>query len=1038
MNHLIRYFIRRPLLVNIITLTVLGFGIYSLFFVKREAFPIIDFDNISVFTLYPGASPETVEKLITAPLEENLQDIDGIKTMQSVSTQSTSIINIELDPDVTNSALAKADIQDAVDGWDERPQTAEDPVVTSINTKLFPVITVAIKGNVAEETIRAVARSLESPIEAIADVAKIRFEGIRDYEWQVDADPAKLQRWDISLGELTAALRRNNLNIPGGSLWITDVASADTQEVVLRTVGELTTQADIENTVIRANLLGQPIYVKNVAQVQRGFVERRVYHRTGGVPSQNLVVLKKEQGDIIHLVDELKDVMEHEAQFFPAGVTYELVSDSSYIVTRRLNVLTNNLIIGLILVLIILSLALPSKIALISAFGIPFAFLTAIALMYLLGISVNIISMLGLILVVGMLVDDAVVVTENAQRTMESGLPPEAAALKSTQEIWPPLLTSVTTTMMAFAPLLFMGGTLGKFIQYVPYGVLLGLAASLFECFFILPNHIAHWIKHSPAKSTKPSWWSRQVLPRYGSLLHWIIKLRYLGVLLILLLTVSTALLFKTKMGFIMFPRGGIAEFTIRAEGKVGIPLEQTLKVITHIEDQVATLPPDELIEFQSIVGRYTMGNQRGVSGSQYGQVEVRLTDADDRTRSVTNIIDQLKELIGEIPDTKLRFAKRRAGPPGGRPVAIGIRGEDYQEIQAAVAAVKTLLLEEPGVSDISDTFTPGKDEIHLVIQPNQAAAAGLSLGDIGQAVRTAFEGTVPTTIRRASEEVDIRVRLHPSHRESLATLKELTIANGRGQRIPLSRVATFERRPSIASYEREDNQRQIVVEADIDYRQTTPLAVGAAIAEHLPSLQTSYPHLSFHFGGEQQDTQENTQELLRIVIITFCGIFLLLTLLFNNIFQPFLISLTIPLAVIPVVWAFYFHNMTLTFFALIGMVALAGVIVNNAIVLTSFINTYRQEGMTTTSSIITACQTRLRPILLTTITTVSGILPTAYGIGGLDPFVVPLAMALGWGLALGSILVCLAYPIFLTIFDDLRRGTVALKQVFVRSTSSQ
>ena len=1029
MNELIRYFIKQPMLVNIITLIVLGFGIYSLFFVKREAFPSIDFDTISVFTVYPGASPETVEKLITTPLEDNLQDVDGIKRMQSVSTQSTSIISIELDADVTNSRLAQSDIQDVVDSWRELPQTAEDPVVTAINTKLFPVITVAIKGEVEEEILKAVAKSLEAPIEAIADVAKVRFEGIRADEWQVNADPAQLRRWDVTLGELSAALRRNNLNIPGGSLWITDQQSSPAKEVIIRTVGELTTQADIENTVVRANLLGEPIYVKDVAQVNHGFEERKIYLRTGGMPSHNIVVLKKEQGDIIHLVEELKRLMVEEQKMFPEGVTYELIDDSSYIVKRRLNVLSNNLIIGLVLVLIILSLALPSKIALISAFGIPFAFLTAIALMYLLGISVNIISMLGLILVVGMLVDDAVVVTENAQRTMEAGLPPEEAALKSTQEIWPPLLTSVTTTMMAFAPLLFMGGTLGKFIQYVPYGVLLGLTASLFECFFILPNHIAHWVKQSPKhRQPRQTFWQTQIIPRYGAVLHWIIKLRYLGIVLVVILLGATAWLFKTQMGFMMFPRGGIAEFTIRIEGEVGIPLSDTLAVIKQIETAVATLPLEELQEFESVVGRYSMGNQRGTSGSQYGQVTVRLTDANDRTRSVTLIIDELKAKIGSVPQTKIRFAKRRAGPPVGRPVAIGVRGEDYAEIQTVVAEVKSLLETEPGVTDISDTFTPGKEEVHLMINPQQAAAAGLTLNTIGQTVRTAFEGTIPTTIRQASEEVDIRVKLDNSHHNNLATLKELTITNARGQRIPLDQVAAFERRASIASYEREDNQRQIVVQADINYRQTTPLAVNAAMAAKLLPLEEQYPNISFHFGGEQQDTEENSKELLRIVIITFCGIFLLLTLLFNNIFQPFLISLTIPLAIIPVVWAFYLHNMTLTFFALIGMVALAGVIVNNAIVLTSFINTHRRQGMAATASIIAACQTRLRPILLTTVTTVSGILPTAYGIGGLDPFVVPLAMALGWGLALGSILVCLVYPIFLAIFDDLGRIAITLK----------
>ena len=584
----------------------------------------------------------------------------------------------------------------------------------------------------------------------------------------------------------------------------------------------------------------------------------------------------------------------------------------------------------------------------------------------------------------------------------------------------PPLLTSVTTTMMAFVPLLFMGGTLGKFIQFVPYGVLLGLTASLFECFFILPNHIAHWVKHKPGGAKAGGIWKRYVLKWYGSVLSLAIKLRYLGILLVLLMAVGTVVLFKEKMGFIMFPRGGIAEFVIRTEGEVAVPLEQTLGVIQKVEEAVTSLPENELKEFESTVGRYSMGRRRGVTGTQYGQVIVSLTDQNDRERSVGEIIEHLKEKIGDIPDVKIRFSKRRAGPPVGRPVSIGVRGESYQEIREVVEEVKILLASEKGVSDITDSFTPGKQELHVDINPTEASAAGLSLRDIGETVKASFEGIVPTTIRGASEEVDIRVRLAERDRQSLAALESLTIASPRGQRIPLRQVAEFQKRPSVAAYERESNKRQIVVEADIDYRQNTPLAVNTSMKTKLAGLKEAHPDISFFLGGEQKDTEENTKELLRIVIITFCGIFLLLTLLFNNIFQPILISLTIPLVVMPVIWAFYLHGMTLTFFALIGMVALAGVIVNNAIVLTSFINNYRSKGMAQRSSIIQACQTRLRPILLTTITTVSGIMPTAYGIGGLDPFVVPLAMALGWGLALGSLLVCFAYPIFLAVFDDL------------------
>lgn len=1021
MKGLIRYFVQQSTLVNVLTIFVFVYGLYSLFKIKRETFPNIDFDIVQVLTVYPGASPDTVEKLITNPLEQDLMEVDGIKKINSVSTESTSVIFLTLDPDATTSTQAKQDVKDITDSWRELPDGAEDPVVTKLETKQRPVITIALSGDVEETVLRQAAKKMEGPIEKLRDVARVDFEGVREFEISVEASLEKLKRYDVSFNELLTALSSNNVNIPGGTID----APAGKSEMIVRTVGEFEDTADIENTVIRANALAEPIYVKDVASVVMGFERQKTKTRINGLPSVGITVVKKESGDVIRLANEVRSLVEKDlSQYLPEGVTYSFINDVSYFVKRRLKVLTSNLGVGLVLVLIILSFVLPVRVALITAFGIPFAFLAAISLMYLGGYSINLISMMGLIIVIGMLVDDAIVVTENTQRTIEKGLSPPEAAVVATHQIWAPVTASVTTTIMAFGPLMFMSGIFGKFVQSIPVGVLLALLVSLFECFFILPNHVAHWVKVKPEQKPNSGvfagLWDKRILPTYEFVLRYVLKARYLVIVGLVALIATSGWLFKTHMKFILFPPGAIDTFSIRIETKVATPLDETSEYMRIIEKAVAKLPDHELLDFKTVVGRISANNQRGSSGSHYGQVTVYLSAQTERNRSAADIIEQLKEDIGQ-PEyfKKLNFAQRRGGPPVGKPVSIGVRGKSYDEIMKAITEIRPLLETEEGVSDIEDTYKPGKEEMHVVVNPVEAAASGLTLSDIGRTVRAAYEGLVATSIKELDEEIDVRVRLPQSSRENSNALAELEVPNRTGQRIPLTRVASFEKKSSLAAYEHEGNEREIKLEAEIDSDVNSSRAVNESMRKKMAGIMKAYPDLTFVFGGENQDTQESIQSLMTTFGFAFFGILLMLILLFKNLIQPFLIAATIPIGVISVIWAFYFHNMPLSFLGSIGIIALAGVIVNNSIVLTDFVNRERAEGMGKKESIYEAAKIRLRPIFLTTLTTVAGILPTAYGIGGLDPFVVPIAIALGWGLAFGAVLVTIIFPALFSIADD-------------------
>ncbi len=1025
MKKLIEFFANQSTFVNILSILILALGIFSLVKIQREVFPNISFDVITVTTIYPGGSAEATERLVTNSLEQALREVDGIKKMTSVSVENQSVIAIQLDPDQITAEDAKMDIQDAVDAVRDLPDDTEDPVVTVLESKRRPIIEVSLSGNVDEETLRKTAKRLERDLEAIPEVARISFDGMRDYEIRVEALPEKLRDYRVSLPEVIQALQKQNANIPGGIL---EASKERTQEMIIRTVGEFADIEDVSNTVIRANALAETIRVRDVARVSMGFEKKKIGFRTDGSPSLNLTVIKKEKADAIRAVDRVRQVIETAKPQLAQGVEIDFINDTSYFVRRRLSVLSSNLMVGLMLVLIVLSAFMPWRVAMVTAIGIPFSFLGAIAIFHFGDVSLNLISMMGLIIVAGMLVDDAVVVTENAQAHMDEGLSPAQAAIKGTQEVWAPVAASVMTTVMAFAPMMFMTGIFGKFIKYIPVGVILALLVSLVECFFILPHHIGAWIKdpkalHNKDKGVFARLWNNYMLPAYAAVLQVTLRFRYGVALATLIFFVGSVVFAAKKMDLILFPPGAIEAFFIRIEAPIGTPLERTEELVKPIEDYVSTMPRTDVQNFTTRIGQQgDASNGEGrKQGNEYAQMIVYLTPETDRDRDALEIIEDIRSNVGTPPGlVKVTYERQAGGPPVGKPVSIGARGDEYDAIMPAVEAIKAELVKVDGVFDIVDNFIQGKEELRVRANSAEAGAAGLSMRDIGTSIRAAYEGIVATNVRTLEEEIAVRVTTAPSSRQSERTLDDMQIANPRGNLIPLARIASVERGRGIATYEHESNQRQVRVSAEIDTSKTNSREVNNLMREKIPALQKRFPNVSFFFGGEDADTRESMQTLVEAFGFAFFGILLMLVMLFKNLYQPFIVAMTIPLGVVSVVWAFYFHQRPLSFLAIVGIIALAGVVVNNAIVLVDFVNNARQRGVDARNSIIDSAKRRLRPIFLTTLTTSVGILPTAYGIGGLDPFVVPIALALGWGVLAGAVLTSIIVPAILGITDDL------------------
>jgi multidrug efflux pump subunit AcrB len=642
------------------------------------------------------------------------------------------------------------------------------------------------------------------------------------------------------------------------------------------------------------------------------------------------------------------------------------------------------------------------------------------------------ISLIGLIIVTGLLVDNTVVIADNAYRKMQEGESPEDAVVEGTYEVWASVTAAALVTISVFVPMAFMTGIFGKFVREIPISVIVALSVTLLQGFIILPSLILRWVRARPlsqvtAQGTsrfKQTWenWVQKVFGAYQSSLKRAVQKRYWVLLGAAGLLVGSIVFAGQFMRVILFPPDGIEQFFVRIEGPTPTSLQGTTELVQSVERTVAKLPPSELESYSTQVGVHQNdpGDPATRRGSQLAQVWIFLTNSQTRERTADEIIEGLRKELGTPPGvTRISFARVQGGPPVGMPISIGIQGEDYAEIQRAAERIKAIAAAVPGARDVIDSYLLGKEEVRVRINGAEARAAQLTVRDAGAAVRAAFDGIVATSIRSLDEEVDVRVSLKTDGRDIRGILANLSVPNAQGDLVPLSRIATFEKGQSLAVYEHEDNRREIRVYGEVDVETTSAQKVNAEINRLLPEVRKDFPNLRIVFGGEDRDTQESFAALGRSFIVALLGMFLILVALFKKISQPVLLIISIPLGVISVIWTLFFHGMPISFMAILGIISLAGVIVNNAIVLIDFINQARSRGLDRFESIYDAASIRLRPIVLTSISAVVGVMPTAYGIGGLDMFVVPIALALGWGLIFGQILTVYVLPCAVAAVDD-------------------
>lgn len=1050
-----QFSVNRKILVNMIflILVVLGLGFYQQ--MPREFFPNANLNQALVMITYPGASAREVELQITEKVEAAVAELDGLDEAISTSQQSISVTELYID-EGTDLDKFMLDLQAAVNNIADLPEDAEDPTYLELDaSSIQPVCYVAVGGAVEQAVLLEVAEDLKKEFMDVAGVKKVDVDGLLETEVHVDVDPDLLDHHGASLLEIVQALGRRNLDLPGGYSELGD------SEYSLRVLGKYASLTEIENTVIRSAGAAAPLRLSQLATVKLAAEERRSAIRLNGKPAGNMTIYKKDSGNLIKISAAINAIVDRYNATLPIPIEIEVRVDSAELVEERLGVMTKNAWLTGALVGVFLLFFLGWTNATLVLIGIPFTFLTGFLFMSVAGMSINMLTLFALIMALGMIVDDAIVVVDNIQRYIELGFPPRIAAVRGTREVMAPVISAVLTTIAGFLPLLLMTGMIGKFMSAIPKTVAFALLASLVEALLILPSHSVELnelygalrrrlgLKRKIATESdaaalhasltregerdpdaqglrggylvRPKNTILRLLERlYRKQLLFTLRWRYLAVLAVLLLAVfSFGLLSKVPVE--MFPDEDFDSIALRFELAAGTPLDETERMVERVEGVIRDqIRPDELEGILALVG-YQIVNYQYIRGVQRADLYLDLVSAADRERGDTEIMAALRGEMAKIPGIlNYQLTRPESGPPTGKPVEIHILGPRFDVLEELGGTLMGALAEIPGVVDINDDFDRSMREFRVAVDEDRAAGMGLSNAVVAATVNAAFQGAEATQYTNPEgKDHAVIVRLDEEHRRDLGTLERLKVAGPAGL-VPLTGLASFSRDRNFTVIRHFEQERAITITADVGDGQTST-AVNRIIQERFADFSLDHPGYRLDFGGEFERTAESFRSLFLMLPVALLAIFMILATQFNSVIQPFIVLFTVPFSFIGVVIGLLVMGYNFTIPAMTGIISLMGLVVNNSLVMVDFINKSRLRGVGRWFSIARSGVVRMRPILLTTVTTIVGLSSLTYATTGATKIMVPMAVSMIWGLAFATLLTLFLIPALVGIVDDIQ-----------------
>jgi HAE1 family hydrophobic/amphiphilic exporter-1 len=1034
-----RFSVQQTVLVNVLFFVFVLGGLAAFQRIPVEFFPNINLNSVNIHTTWIGASADEVERLVTQKLEDQLRNITDIDEMYSTSQADQSEIVIDLDETLNEVEYQAAlnDIRGALDRADDLPEDADEPyLVEIILGEVTPAVMIAVvdSGGVGETALREVARDVRQRLRDLAGTSQILIRGQREREIRVLVDRDAAARYGLTVLDVEERIRRQNLNLPAGTF-----RSAG-GEATLRARGDYQRVEDLEATVVFQGADGSYVRLSEIATLEQGLEKQRFVNRYNAHPAQIVSVSKKTDADVVKLSRAIDAWMEDYRALLPAGVEMHKTLDTADFVSQRMQILVDNLVTGVLFVMAILWFTIGFRNAALTVIAIPFSFLTAMILFPVLDITINAMSLVAMLLVSGMLVDDAIIVLENIYRHIEDGLPLREAVVRGAEEVLWPVVCAVGTTCAAFMPLLLVSGTSGKFVETLPKTVIVALVASLFECLVILPAHYMDFGSRRRGEGRvrrAVEGGLGRVREAYVRALERVLAHRFaFGTLILSLLTFAFAAAAHLPVN--LFP-GEFDTFNVLLETPADASLERTDAVTRRLEAEMEGLLSDTLLDFSTTVGSSVDPNYDNLTGPNLAISFLSLQPTPENQaapeRTLLSVREQLEQHRAANPDgiRELRVQAQQNGPPIGPPVEARIRSEDWALGKAIAADMKAYLATLPGVYNIEDNLREGPPEVRLLVDEERAARHGLRFEDLARALRGANDGVVASSFRdpNLDEDIDIRVLLDPGDRGGLQDLLDVELRTPDGYLLKLRDVADVEISRGYRSYRRYDARRTVTVTADVDEDVTTSILANERLRAAFADLGVRYPEVSVHYGGEFEESSEAFANLRRVFPIAFVAIYMILAALFRSYIQPLVVTAAVPFGFAGIVLGVGLLGYDVSFVLLYASIGLTGVVVNDSLVMVDFINRARWAGLPLLEAVRQSGARRFRPILLTTLTTVLALLPMALGLQGESKTYGPFAAAIAFGLIVAMAGTLFAVPLVYTsliVWQERVRGWWSLR----------
>ncbi len=1034
MKKIITYFIKYDVAVNVVIIAFVIFGVVGLLQLKSSFFPLQESEIIGISVAYPGAAPEEIEEGIILKIEDNLKGLIGVERVTSTSRENGGSITIEIESGEDINVMV-AEVKNAVDRVPNFP-TGMEPLVVAKQERIRQTIDFAISGEGIDlVSLKQIGRQIENDLRAMEGISQITISGYPEEEIEIAVRENDLLSYNLSFTEVAQAVSQANILTTGGNI------KTNSEDYLIRANNRNYYGNELNNLVVRANNNGTVVKLQDVATVSDRFSETPNASYFNGNVAVNVEITNTNSEDLLTTADQVNEYVDEFNQKY-TGVKIDVVSDLSIRLNERTKLLVENGAVGILLVLLFLSFFLNTRLAFWVAFGLPISFLGMFIFAAQFGVTINVLSLFGMIIVIGILVDDGIVIAENIYQHYEKGKTPVRAAIDGTVEVLPPIISAILTTVLAFSTFLFLDGRIGEFFSEVSVVVILTLVVSLIEALIILPAHIAHskaLVNESQEVQNKKKGIAKlflklRVFNEYGDrfmrylrdnlyspVLRFVLDQRFLTIAILAALMILTIGSFK----------GGIirgAFFPSIASDRVSIDLLMPEGTNPKITDSIITAVESAAWEVNKDFTSRQSGNKQVVEniikrvgpGNNKASLNVNLLPGEERDFASQDITNAIREQVGEVFGVE-RLTFGSGGNFGGSPISISLLGNNTEELKLAKEELKVVLENNSLLADVSDTDPEGIKEINVVLK-EKAYSLGLNLASVMSQVRAGFFGLQAQRFQRGQDEIRVWVRYDRDNRESINDLDDMRIVTASGERVPFAEIATYTIKRGDESISHLNGQREIQVNADLKDPKGSPTEILDDLKSNaMTEILSKYPTVSVSYEGQNREANKLTKSAETAVPVILFLIYVVIAFTFRSYSQPLLLMLLIPFSFIAVAWGHYVHDFPINILSMLGIIALIGIMVNDGLVLIGKFNSFLQEGMHFDDALFKAGKSRFRAIFLTSLTTIAGIAPLLLEKSRQAQFLKPMAISIAYGIGIATVLTLLILPVLLSTTNTIK-----------------